>query len=125
MKIIINDRRKISSLQKEFNEVFPFLKLEFFSKSHLPGEATPKKQLKDPAKSLGDCRTIHNKGVLVITPQMTVSELEEKFRNIFGLAVQIFRSSGKVWLETTVTDGWSLEEQNKQGEELSRSGSIR
>jgi hypothetical protein len=37
--------------------------------------------------------------------------------------VQVFRKSGKVWLETTVTDGWTLEEQNLQGEALSNTKS--
>jgi hypothetical protein len=34
--------------------------------------------------------------------------------------VQVFRQSGRVWLETTRTDDWTLAEQNKQGEELSK-----
>jgi hypothetical protein len=33
---------------------------------------------------------------------------------------QVYRKSGKIWLETTVTDSWTLEEQNKQGESLSK-----
>jgi len=50
---------------------------------------------------------------------MTVAEMEERFRDIYGLGVQVFRKSGTIWLETTVTDGWTLEDQNKQGEALS------
>ena len=49
---------------------------------------------------------------------MTVSDLEQKFAELFGLSVQVFRKSANVWLETTVTDGWTLEEQNRQGEAL-------
>ena len=51
---------------------------------------------------------------------MTVVDLEQSFSDVFGLGVQIFRKSGKVWLETTVTDGWTLDEQNRQGEALSK-----
>ena len=50
---------------------------------------------------------------------MTVTELERQFRELYGLHVLVFRKSGKVWLETTVTDGWTLAEQNNQGEALS------
>ena len=50
---------------------------------------------------------------------MTVANLENDFDAIYGLAVHVFRKSGKVWLETTVTDNWTLEEQNRQGELLS------
>jgi hypothetical protein len=49
---------------------------------------------------------------------MTVEELEKSFLVKFGLNVQVFRKSGKSWLETTITDKWTLEKQNTQGEEL-------
>jgi hypothetical protein len=51
---------------------------------------------------------------------MTVTELESRFNTIYGLSVQLFRKSGRAWLETTVTDGWTLEEQNNEGEALSK-----
>jgi len=63
---------------------------------------------------------VHNTGTITIAPGMTVNELEQNFKDVYGLSVQVFRKSGKVWLETTVTDGWSLEEQNRQGEDLSK-----
>jgi hypothetical protein len=124
MKITINDRRKIFAIQEDFNTMFPYLKLEFFAKPHKPGGASPKKLMKSSSKTLGECRTIHKKGTLTITPNMTVTELEQSFADTYGLSVQIFRKSGKVWLETTITDGWSLEEQNRQGEELSRKTAV-
>jgi len=76
--------------------------------------------MKHPSKTLGECRTIHKSGSILITPGMTVCKLEQNFRDVYGLSVQIFRRSGKVWLETTVTDGWTLQEQNSQGEDLSK-----
>ena len=124
MKIIINDHRKIYALQKEFNEMFPYLKLEFFSKPHRVGAPSSKKIMKHPGKTLGECRAIHFKGTLTITPQMTVAELEQNFSDVYGLSVQVFRKSGKAWLETTVTDNWTLEQQNNQGLELSGLGKI-
>ncbi len=54
---------------------------------------------------------------------MRVNELEQSFADTFGLGVRVFRKSGKSWLETTVTDGWTLEEQNNQGRDLSGMGS--
>jgi hypothetical protein len=38
---------------------------------------------------------------------------------VYGIHVQLFRKSGKVWINTSVTSSWTLEEQNKQGEVLS------
>ena len=118
MKITINDRRKIFAIQEDFNKLFPCLKLEFLSKPHKTGGASAKKFVKHNSKTLGECRTIHNNGEITITPNMTVSELEQRFDDVYGLRVQVFRHSGKSWLETTITNGWTLEEQNKQGESL-------
>jgi hypothetical protein len=119
MKITINDRRKIYGVQEEFNKVFPYLKLEFFSKPHKPGAPSSKKLMKNNVQTVGECRTIHNNGQITINPLMTVIELEQRFSDVYGLHVQVFRKSGKIWLETSVTDGWTLEEQNRQGESLS------
>lgn len=100
--------------------MFPYLKIEFFSKVHKAGGGSPKKQMKQPDKTLGECRTIHTAGKINITPTMTVAELEKNFSTVYGLSTQVFRKSGKVWLETTVTDGWTLQQQNKEGEALSK-----
>jgi hypothetical protein len=119
MKITIDDSRKISDIQGDFNLIFPYLKIEFFSRFQKIGGSSARKFMKNATNTLGECRIIHKKGNLIITPKMTVAELEQNFANIYGLSVQVFRKSSKVWLETTITDRWSLEEQNKQGEELS------
>lgn len=120
MKILVNDQRKIFAIQEEFSKVFPYLKIEFFAKSHTFSGPASLKVVKNSSKTLGECRTIHNKGKLTIIPSMTVSDLEKSFNDVYGLSVQIFRKSGKSWLETSVTDGWALEEQNSQGELLSK-----
>lgn len=120
MKIIINENKKIAEIQKEFNDTFPYLQIQFFSKPHKPGGSSPKSQMKEPGSLIKDCRMIHKSGIITITPKMSVNELEQNFLKIFGLSIQIFRKSGKAWLQTNVTDNWTLEEQNKEGESLSR-----
>lgn len=119
MKIDINDYRKIFAIQEEFNQAFPYLKLEFFSKPHKQGGASPKELITESSKLLGDCRTIHASGSLTINPSMTVAEIEQNFADVYGLSVQVFRKSGTSWLETSTTDDWTLEKQNAEGEELS------
>ena len=120
MKILINDRRKISGIQEEFNVLFPYLKLEFFPKPSSRGGKSSEKTIANPSKTLGECRTVHKKGSITITPGMTVSDLADRFRDIYGLEIHLSRNSGKMWLETTLTENWTLEEQNKQGEALSK-----
>jgi hypothetical protein len=118
MEIEINDNKIINELQEEFNKQFPFLKIEFFSKSHNEGEASDKKLLRNKNKKIGDCRSIRTIGNIIISEKQKVSELESLFQSVYGLSVQVFRKSGKIWLETTSTDNWTLEKQNNEAKEL-------
>ena len=118
MKIEINDHRKVHAIQEEFALAFPWLKLEFFEKPHKIGGASPKKQLVPASRTIGDCRTVHDSGTITINPEMTVAELEQSFSDVYGLSVQVFRKSGKTWLETTTTDSWTLQRQNEEAKTL-------
>jgi hypothetical protein len=120
MKTIqINDHKKIVELQKEFNEAFPFLRLEFFRHKHMGYQASSKKDLLSSDLTLKQSSKQHHQGAIVLKESMKVSELEELFRELFGLSVQVFRKSGRSWIETTVTDDWTLERQNEEGRQLS------
>ncbi len=116
--MILHDKCQIMAIQEEFNELFPYLRLEFLAEPER--RAGTKKAAQHPSKTLGDCRTIHRRGKVIVMPAMTVASLEQSFREVYGLAVQVLRKSGRAWLETTVTDSWTLEEQNRQGEALSK-----
>jgi len=120
MKIIINDQQSIARIRNSFNKLFPFLKLEFFSKRHKSGEPSPLKFLIRSDVTIGECRTIHTSGEITITPAMRVNDLEQLLWNEYGLGVQVFRKSGMSWLETVLTDTWTLAEQNAEGEALSK-----
>jgi hypothetical protein len=120
MKISINDHRKINAIQAEFSEMFPFLKIEFFAKPHQSTGMASDKLIKYGSKTIGECRTIHNMGILTISSEMSSTDLENNFRDIFGLNIKLFRKSGNEWLPVTLTEGWSLNEQNSQGKELAR-----
>ena len=120
MQIEITDTKTIQALQDEFNTMFPYLKIELFNKPHDINAPSPKKQIKHTHKTLGECRTIHNSGNITISPLSSVAQLEQDFNTIYGLSVQVFRRSGNVWLETTVTDSWTLTDQNEQGESLTK-----
>jgi hypothetical protein len=124
MKITINDHRKIFAVQEEFTSLFPYLKIEFHGKPDKKGAAASKKIVRQPSKTLGECRVIHKKGSITLTPNLTVSDLVDTFRDVYGLSVIIYRKSGNAWLETSLTDRWTLKQQNDLGEELSRKKNI-
>lgn len=120
--MIIHDSTTISELREEFSRHFPYLKLEFFEFDPNSGKAFSKKNLiTNDRKTLGEIRHIHFSGPISIDGHQKVGTLEKNFREQFGMYVQVFRRSGKRWLETTITDQWTLAEQNRQGEEMSRS----
>ena len=118
MEIKIDDNRIINELQAEFNANFPFLKIEFFSKTHKEGESSAKKLIRNTNKKIGECRSVHTKGNITISAKQKVSELEQLFQSVYGLPVQVFRKSGNVWLETTSTDNWTLAKQNSEAQDL-------
>ncbi len=115
MILHIDDNRKISEIQAEFNERFPYLKLEFFKKPHDVGEASPLSEMLPSDSTLKEWRTIHDEGDIIITPETTVEDVESGFQETFGISTQVFRQSGDIWLETSATDKWTLKEQNEQG----------
>lgn len=121
MEISINNNKKIAEIQQEFNDLFPYLKIAFFTKPKHSGGHPNLKFHVNSVHTIGECRSIQSEiAQIIISPAMTVHELETGLGTLFGLGVQVFRQSGKVWLETTFTDGWTLEMQNIQGEDLSK-----
>ncbi len=115
MKIEITDHRKIFTIQKEFSELFPFLKIEFFEKPHTSSGTAGKKLVKHASKTLGNCRNIHRNGFLTITPGMTIRELQLTFADVYGLTIKISKKTNGVWIDASVNDGWALEKHNRGG----------
>lgn len=120
MTITIQNDKTVRQVQQEFSELFPFLKIEFFTRPHGKGKGTEKKFIQEKDVPLREMRHAGLDGVIRISSGMSVAELEQLFESNYGLHVQVFRRSGKLWLETTATDNWTLNYQNEQGKELSQ-----
>lgn len=118
MEIKVTDTNNIQNFKETFNKEFPFLKIEFFKKSAQVGSTSSKHPVLN-TKTFAEYRIVPSDESIVITSSMTVIELEKSFNKFYGLSTQVLRKSGNIWLGTTVTDNWTLEEQNKQGESLS------
>ena len=56
----------------------------------------------------------------IIDENLTVAEMEMGFKKQFGVNMQVYRKSGNVWIETTLTDKWTLKKQNQEGEQMSK-----
>ena len=113
--LIVHPHTPLKEIKHAFQDVFPSLKLEFFSNSHNPGHPSPRKEMYNDRTTVGEITTPQTQGAIQLQDDMTVQALEQEFERRFGLHVQVFRRSGSLWLETSVTDKWTLSHQNQHG----------
>jgi hypothetical protein len=119
MKLQLNKESSIKSIQKEFSEHYPYLKVEFY-KNHSIGPRLLRAQLLSASECSRKLDGTLNGNLININKSRTVAELEKDFERLLGFRVLVFRKTGKMWVETTLTDDWTLEDQNLEGEQLSR-----
>ena len=117
MTLDIASTKNISEIQNDFNSLYPYLKIEFYAVNGNANGKSQKKHLQNSVKVKNAGLT--RGGSIEISDLMTVGELEHIFRTQFGLSAQVSRKSGILWLETTMTDKWTLKQQNDHGKELS------
>lgn len=117
MLLNITQNKVISDVQKDFNRAYPFLKIDFYKLSD-PQRGTATRTHINNTLSIKNAGLI-SQGDLEISDALTVGQLEKTFRDQFGLYVQVSRKSGNLWLETTISDNWTLKQQNDHGKELS------
>lgn len=112
MYLHISATLPISDVQKAFSNTFPFLKIEFFKNQEmhylLPGDT-----------SIAEAHKMIREGSVAITGDVKVKDLERALNTLLPLHAQVFRRSGNIWLETTMTDNWTLAQQNEHGREIS------
>lgn len=119
MTINITSERLIKDIQDEFSQAFPFLKIEFQRKAH-PFMNSAQRIYALPNEFIkGHTVKTHAKRIIEITPSMTVRELEDSCEKNFGVYVQFYRKSGILWLKVTMTDNWTMKQQNELGSEIS------
>ncbi len=118
MKIIISKDRFLDDIKKEFNNAFPYLKIDF-KQDTIPATSIgfrrnmPISQLK-----LGDINKDSPEGVISINENNSIKQIAQKFAENFGIKTNFFRKSGNLWLEIKMTGDWSLKQQNDSGMEV-------
>ena len=112
MTLQLSPDKTLGALQSDFSAAFPGLKLAFFSKPHRVFKGSAAKFLvQDKDALLRDLSPDMKTGYLLIEPTLTVWEVERLFEQEYALHAQVFRKSGRAWLETSVTDALTLEQQ--------------
>ena len=118
--LVVDAKQTTAGLQKEFSKHFPFLKIEFFREPCIKGKGNSKDKMITTSETISSLQIKKHFGKISYTSSSTVAEVEEKFLSKFGLCMQVFRKSGNIWLETTSTDDWTLEQQNEEGRSLAQ-----
>lgn len=101
-ELSMNGRKKIETIQKEFNEKFEFLNLTFFDTNGMEFEAD--KTLSEIRKTKGDD--------ISIIASLKISSLEKKFEDEIGVKVEVsFKKNGEI-VHTTEQNNLTLNELN-------------
>lgn len=120
MTIEISRDRRVADVQKDFNSEFPYLRLEFLQPYTTPQKqdgtvarfANAASQMGDLYKNITDC-------FIDLPASITVNELERTFFTQLGLKARVLRKSGNIWMETSLTNNLTLQQQNEHGREIS------
>ena len=106
MILHIDDQRSFQYTQYEFSKRYPFLRIDFLR------------------PYIGDGRPVlsrkRGKSTIDMEGRRTVDLFVKDLEEVFGFSMMVLRRSGKVWIETTLTADWTLEQQNREGENISR-----
>lgn len=119
MMLQIDKRSSLKSIQNQFSAHYPFLKIEFFKR--IPVDQLLYKIDLNPINESRKYIDGFYDGFasIDISRKRTVHQVEKDFEKILDLSAHIFRKSGNVWVETTLTNDWPLEEQNEEGKQIS------
>ena len=115
MEIYISEEAIVANIQSDFQEAYPFLRLEFFQQPHEAEESCPPTQKINPETPIEDIRMMHTFGWMDISRHRTAAEIEHDFKRLMGLNVQVMRRSGDMWIQTTKTDYRTLQQLNEEG----------
>lgn len=123
-ELIVNNDKKLKTLNAEFQENFPYLMLAFFSKSDWENaRADPSQEIDslDDELCISEVRTVHQgTQEISIHGNTTASNLEDNFRDNFGIYTQVsyIGPEGLKYFSAGEQDEMTLAKLNKYCEEL-------
>jgi len=113
MELTIDYDSTVSDVQVQFNTSYPFLHLQFLKSIQEENKSIFKKTKVIHELPVKKLRTMYTPVSISIENKVTVAELLKNFQEI-GLRVQVCRKSANQWVETSLTDDWTLERQNSE-----------
>ena len=117
MEIIIEAGKTFGKVQEEFTQTFPYLKIDFVS-SGLHSEELFLTKKNGHIKENGHNKVADKISYIILTDNTTVKEMVYHFKELFNLSVKVQRKSDGHWIETMLTENWTLTKQNLEGKNL-------
>ena len=113
MVLYLENETQLKALQDKFNALYPFLQLHFIKTFREDGKPLKKIVKGLPEQRLKEITGTLEPGMVSIDGNCTVAEILDNFR-AHGVVVQVYRKSGTLWVETSLTEDWTLERQNRE-----------
>lgn len=104
-----------TSLNRQLQRSFPFLKLVFYRHSHAPGTIRPASDILPDSMVLGNMPAFSKEAAVELKGSDLVLDVEQAVYMATGLHVQLYRNQYDRWLPTTGTDFETLEQLNEIG----------
>ena len=112
MELIIKGGMLVRDIQKSFNDLYPLLKIEFFRNKHAVNSLSPKQEKLPERTAIALAMANSDVTSIDISQTVTVGALEQELWKKTGFSAQVFRKSRNLWIETSLTDNWTLEKQS-------------
>lgn len=106
------------NIKRQFNFYYPYLKIEFYARPFVKQTFASKKDSIELNGKSNQLTHFSCSGIINISGNRTVRELECDIASL-GLHGQVLRKSGHMWIETVLTNDWTLQHQNYEGEQIS------
>jgi hypothetical protein len=111
MEIKIEAGKTFGKVQEEFTQTFPYLKIDFVSTGIHSEELCL-------TKENGQNKVADKITYIILTDNTTVKEMVYHFKDLFNLSVKVQRKSDSHWVETMLTENWTLTKQHLEGKNL-------
>jgi hypothetical protein len=116
MELRITETMTFNEIQEAFNEVYPFLSVDFY----LPLKRSTDGKLDKIKPEWTVKRFCPFEGVRTINIDgaKSVEQVEADFLETLVLKAKVLRKSGNVWVGTKYTSNWTLENQNFEAQQI-------
>ena len=113
MEFKIEAEKPFKKIQEKFNDIYPYLKIEDLRMANTSVDGSLKKLSLCNKSKLEKGST--DKVFIIINNLTTVADLVNQFCENLNLPVRVLRKSNNHWIETSLTEHWTLERQNIAG----------